>query len=210
MTRDLVIIGCGGFGREVYSLALTLQKQGNGWHIAGFVDDDPTPTNLRLVERLGASVIGSVATLRAGGMAAVAAVGSPVTRRAIVDRLADADLDWPALVHPDSTVGQDVEISAGVVIAAGARLSTNVAVGSHVHIDQNVAVGHDAKLADFVRLNPAACISGNVSIGAGALIGANATVLPGLRVGPRAVVGAGAVVVRDVAAVSTVKGVPAR
>lgn len=210
MTRDLVIIGCGGFGREVYSLVLALQKQGTGCQIAGFVDDDPSPTNLRLVERLGSTVIGPVSTLRAGGMAAVAAVGSPVTRRAIVDRLADVDLDWPALVHPDSTVGQDVEIGSGVVMAAGVRLSTNIAVGSHVHIDQNVAVGHDTEIADFARLNPAACISGNVSIGAGALIGANATVLPGLRIGARAVVGAGAVVVRDIAEAATVKGVPAR
>ena len=44
----------------------------------------------------------------------------------------------------------------------------------------------------------------------GASIGANATILPGITIGARAMVGAGAVVIRDVAADTTVVGNPAR
>lgn len=210
MTRDLVVVGCGGFGREVYCIALALQKQGIGWHVAGFVDDDPTDENRYLVERLGSAVIGPVKTLAAGGIAAVAAVGSPVARRAIVEGLKGADIDWPAVIHPDSTVGQDVRIRDGVVIAAGARLSTNIEVERFVHVDQNATVGHDSKLGAYSRLNPQACVSGAVTVGERALIGASATVLPGLAVGAGAVIGAGAVVVRDIGAGLVAKGVPAR
>lgn len=210
MNRDLVIIGCGGFGREVWGLVAALQEAGSRWRVAGFVDDDPSAVNLRLVKRLGSAVIGAIDILAEGEHAAVAAVGDPATRRRIVEGLAGADLEWPVLIHPDATVGADVRVTAGTVIAAGARLSVNIQVGSHVHVDQNATVGHDSSIGAYSRLNPQACISGEVSLGEQVLAGANATVLPGLTVGDGAVIGAGAVVVRDVAAASVVKGVPAR
>jgi acetyltransferase-like isoleucine patch superfamily enzyme len=49
-----------------------------------------------------------------------------------------------------------------------------------------------------------------VQIGAGATVGSNVTVIQGLRIGAHAFVGAGAVVIRDVAASTTVVGVPAK
>ena len=53
-------------------------------------------------------------------------------------------------------------------------------------------------------------IMGGIEIGDGALIGSNATVLPGVTIGDYAVVAAGAVVTRDVPAMTVVGGVPAR
>ena len=41
-------------------------------------------------------------------------------------------------------------------------------------------------------------------------VGAHATILKGVRIGRHAVIGAGAVVTKDVAAFSTVVGVPAK
>jgi sugar O-acyltransferase (sialic acid O-acetyltransferase NeuD family) len=187
-----------------------MRNAGSSWRVEGFVDDNPSPANLRMVERLGSAVIGAVDALVKGHRAAVAAVGDPATRRRIVDGLTGTDLEWPVLIHPDATLGPDISLEAGTVIAAGARLSVNIEVGRHVHVDQNATVGHDSRIGAFSRLNPQACISGGVTLGEEVLAGANATILPGLTVGDGAVVGAGAVVVRDVRAAIVVKGVPAR
>lgn len=221
MPRRLVVIGCGGFGREVLGLVQALQRHGESWAFEGFVDDDPAPENLDLVDRLGARVVGTVADL--AGLAeraatstasdplrAVIAIGSPTIRSRIVDRLAAVPLDWPTLVHPDTTIGPEVVMGPGTIVAPGARLSTNIRVGAHVHIDQNATVGHDSRIEDLARLNPQACISGSVTIERGALIGASATVLPGLTVGAGAVLGAAACATRDIPAGYTAKGVPAR
>lgn len=213
MTRSLVIVGCGGFGREVFSLVEAVNRSGEPqWRVEGFVDDAPAPLDLERVRALGADVIGSVADLghRRGATAATIAVGSPTVRAALAARLRPSPVFFPPLVHPSATLGREVTLGAGAVVAAGARLSTNIRLGAHVQVDQNVTVGHDTDLGDFCRLNPQACVSGSVHIGCRVLIGANATVLPGLRVGDGATVGAQACAVRDVVEDSTVKGVPAR
>lgn len=212
MTGRLIIIGCGGFGREVFALVEALRAGGSSLEVEGFVDDAPSEVDLARVAALGSHVIGGVTDLaqRASPFESVVAIGSAQARIAITDRLQHAPVTWPSLVHPQATIGAGVDLGAGSIVAAGARLSTNIVVGRHVHIDQNVTVGHDCTLGDFSRLNPAACISGSVVVGEQVLVGANATVLPGLRAAAASVIGAGAVVVRDVPGATIVKGVPAR
>lgn len=212
MSQGLVIIGCGGFGREVFSLVQALRGRGDTWDVEGFADDAPSDLDLERVRDLGSRVICRVSDLaeRTSPFAAVVAIGSPRARRAVTDRLQHAPVTWPSLVHPQATIGLGVGVGAGSIIAAGARLSTNISVGRHVHIDQNVTVGHDCALGDYSRLNPQACISGSVVVEELVLVGANSTILPGLRAGASSTIGAGAVVVRDIPGSSVVKGVPAR
>jgi sugar O-acyltransferase (sialic acid O-acetyltransferase NeuD family) len=212
VTAPLFIIGAGGFGREVFSIIEALESSGSVPHAAGFIDDAPSAADLERVNVLGSRVVGCVDDLirRTEPFGAILAIGSASARETIAGLLAYSPVTFPMIVHPDTTMGCDVRLAEGVVVAAGSRLSTNIEVGRHVHIDQNAVVGHDCNLGDFSRLNPQACVSGAVTIGRGALIGANATLLPGLDVGDGAIVGAGAVVTSAVDPAATVKGVPAR
>ncbi len=211
--RDrLVIVGCGGFGREVLGTVRAINAHGGTWDVEGFVDDDPSAADRDAVARLGVPVVGTVGELaaRTRPVHVVVAIGAPAAREAVVARLARAPVDYPVLIHPDATIAPLVSTGVGVVIAAGARLSAAVTVGAHVHVDQNAVVGHDSVLHDFCRLDPQSCVSGSVVVGRGALIGAAATVLQGLRIGDRAVVGPAALVTRPAADGLVVTGAPAR
>jgi len=208
--KDLVIVGAGGFGREVVQVVAAINVVAPTWNLRGVVDDGPDKVASVHLGRLDVPLLGPMSRLRELAYRAdvVIAIGDPTVRRRVA-----TEHDWTAwatLVHPDATVGPDVELGPGTVVAAGARLSTHIVVGRHVHVDQNATVGHDSTLGDHCRLNPQACVSGSVVVGERALVGAGATVLQGLSVGADAVVGAGAVVTRDVPEATTVKGVPAR
>jgi sugar O-acyltransferase (sialic acid O-acetyltransferase NeuD family) len=216
VNAPLFIVGAGGFGREVFSIIRAINGSRSMPQIAGFIDDNPCVADLKNLEALGSQIVGSINDLarRTEPFDAVLAVGSAVgsaaDREHIENILSHSPVTYPVLVHPQVTIGCDVHLSEGVVVAADSRLSTNIQVGRHVQIDQNAAIGHDCELGDFSRLNLQACVSGGVMIGRRAMIGANAIVLQGLKVGDDARVGAGAVVTHSVDPDTTVMGVPAR
>ncbi|GIE78715.1 acetyltransferase [Actinoplanes philippinensis] len=211
MAEPLVIVGCGGHGREILGIVAAVNAStGDPWKVLGFLDDAPAGPNLSALDRLGTAWLGPVEMVAELDAYLVIGIGDPRIRAAVAARLDPVGRPAATLVHPAATVGPDNRLAEGVVMFAGARVTTNVTLGRHVHLNQNATVGHDAVLADFVQVNPLAAVSGNCVLGRAALVGTTASVLQGRSVGAGATVGAGACVVRDVAAGRVVKGVPAR
>jgi len=213
--RPLIVVGAGGFGREVLDVVEAVNRHGAGplWQVVGVVDDSPAPINLerlraRHIRHLGG--VGSIA--RYEDHAVVIGVGSPEARVRIAAQLRElsASLTYPVLVHPSASIGSECALGEGAVVCGGAQISTNVSTGRHVHVNPNATIGHDTSLSDYVSVNPGAIVSGECSVESGVLIGAGAVVLQGVVVGARSLVGASACVVRDVAPDLVVKGVPAR
>ncbi|MBF9130872.1 acetyltransferase [Plantactinospora sp. S1510] len=215
MTVDVVLVGCGGHGREALDIIRAINASspaGPRWRVLGFVDDRPSEANHKRLQRLAVPYLGTVEWLREAGPGThvVLGLGDPRVRRTVARRIDGYGLPAASLVHPAAVVGPDTVSGDGLVVFAGARVTTNVTLGRHVHLNQNSTVAHDCVLADYVSVNPLAAVSGECRLQAGVLIGAGAVVLQGLRVGADATVGASACVVRDVPAGAVVKGVPAR
>lgn len=206
----VVVVGAGGHGREVADVVQALEAVGTH-QLLGVVDDAVGAHPL--LQRRGVPLLGPVASL--AGLVELQAgyalgVGSPEARRTL-DREATALGCEPiSLVHPLASIGSDAHLGPGLLLAAGARLTTDVATGRHVHLNVNASVSHDCELGDHVILNPGAIVTGGVTLGDGVMVGAGAVVRQGTTVGEGAVIGAGAVVVDDVEAGTTVVGVPAR
>ncbi|WP_433392441.1 acetyltransferase [Micromonospora sp. KLBMP9576] len=215
MTTQLVVVGCGGHGREVLAIVRAINDVAPGrppWHPLGVVDDRPTEENLKRLQRLDVPYLGDVAWLHDAPPDArhVIGIGDPRVRRAVDQRITGHRPPAASLVHPDATVGPETVHGPGFVVFAGARVTTNVVIGRHVHLNQNVTVGHDSTLDDYVSVNPLGVVSGDCHLAEGALVGTAAAVLEQLRVGRDSTVGACACVVRDVPDGRVVKGVPAR
>lgn len=116
-----------------------------------------------------------------------------------------------ALFPPfNSDCGKNIHLGRDVFINVGCKFQDQggIYLGDRMLVGQNVVLAtlsHGMDPAHRADLHPAP-----IRIGDDVWIGANATVLPGVAIGHGAVVAAGAVVTRDVPAMTVVGGVPAR
>lgn len=203
----LVIVGAGGFGREVLDVVEAINAAGDSIEFVGFVDDGEV--DAERLGRRGALVIGGSDAVATCDASYVIGIGTGDARRRLATKFDGLGPFAATLIHPAATIGGDTSLGAGSIVTAGARVTTNVRIGAHVQLHVNCTVGHDTQIADFVSVYPGATISGDVTLEPGVTVGTGANVLPGLTVGENAYVGAGAVVTRDVAPAATVVGSPA-
>src|SRR4051812_42414779 len=122
MTR-LVIVGAGGFGREVADVVDAINSSALGadrLELLGFVDDGQP--DLGLIKRRGVTYLGAVAVLQEMTLDVeyVIAIGDGAARKRIDETLRAQGRRAASLVHPGSIVGFDVRIGPGVLICAGA------------------------------------------------------------------------------------------
>lgn len=206
--RDLVVVGCGGHGREVIDTVLAINRSAPTWDLLGVVDDDPSHTER--LERLGVPLLGPVAHLTEHPRTFVLGIGTSAVRRRLAEQLEGHGMEPATIVHPGATIGADVELGRGVVVFDRTTITTNVRIGSHTHLNVGCAVQHDTVVGDLVQFSPGVFVNGDVVIGDGVFLGTGAVVTRGCRVGDGARIGAGAVVLDDVEPGTTVVGVPAR
>ena len=117
-------------------------------------------------------------------------------------------------------IGTFVEIQKGVVIGENCKISSHTFICEGVTIEEGCFIGHGVMFIND-RTPAAVKPDGNLKtdkdwvcerthVRKGANIGSGAVIMCGVNIGRGALVGAGAVVTHDVAARSTVVGVPAR
>ncbi|HEY0111893.1 MAG TPA: NeuD/PglB/VioB family sugar acetyltransferase [Allosphingosinicella sp.] len=197
----LAIFGSGGMGRELYDVAVRAMP---GREIV-FVTDHPNGPIL------GSSAIGPDELLREDEL--IIAVGDSHHRKTVADRFVGRSF---ANLHScNSLVSPSAQIGEGSVVCDFSVVNSSTVIGRHFQGNVFSQVSHDCRIGDFVTLSPRASVNGWVEIGDGTLIGAGAIIRNGtptkrLVIGERATVAMGAVVVGDVAAGTTVMGVPAR
>ncbi len=208
LLRPIVVVGAGGFGREVMELLYAINAQTPTHEVLGFLDDGPV--RRELMERLGTTHLGD--TMRLADLQAdyVIAIGAAGPRRRIDRQATPLGRRAATLLHPTATIGRDVVLGEGVIVAAGARLTTHIVVGRHSHINLNSTIGHDVVLGEFVTVFGGVHVGGGAVVDDGATLGSGSVILPNVRIGKDATVGAGAVVVRDVPPGVTVVGIAAR
>ena len=143
------------------------------------------------------------------GLAILPAIGS-VARKGIVTRLMAEGRRLATLVHPSAVVAPSAVIEPGCVIFPLVVVGAKARIGEGTILDRGALVGHHTTIGRYSFLGPGANVCGAVSLGEQVRIGAGAVVRDRISVGDRAIVGMGAVAVKDVAADTTVMGVPAR
>lgn len=208
--QPFIVIGCGGFGKEVLWTAQNFNAVQPTYDILGYCDDDPTKQGQEIY---GYPVLGSPEAVNAElGVKPcfICSIGNNAVRARVVRRV--LDLGWlpVTIIDPSVIVAADVTVGVGTYVGANTMLCPNARIGNHVIINNYCTIGHDSELGDFAQISPGSRVSGASVVEAGALLGSNAVVAQLRRVGRNAILGACSFAVNDIPPETTAVGVPAR
>jgi len=205
--KKIVIIGAGGFGREVAWLIERINKIEPTWELIGFVDDR---ADLLGTIVGGYSVLGNCDWLndQKDELYAVCAIGSSKARKEVIHKL--KGVLFATLVDPKADMSHRIKMGEGCIICSNTIMTVDITVGSHVLINIDCTISHDVILEDFVSISPSVNISGQVVLEECVEMGVGSQIIQGLKIGKGTIVGAGAVVIKDLPRECTAVGVPAK
>lgn len=211
--KRVVVVGAGGFARELKWMIGEIDRVTPGLEFAGYVVSD--------LSQIGEhdsrdEIVGDYGWLRANRSrfdALTIGIGTPGARLKVSRELLPefpAPM-WPALVHPAARFDRETtEVGPGVIICAGVIGTVNLKFRPFSMVNLSCTIGHESEIGEGCVLNPTVNISGGVILEEGVLVGTGAQVLQYLRVGKGATVGGGSVVTKDVPPGITVVGAPAK
>lgn len=206
--KDIVIIGAGGFGREVAWLIEDINRKLNEWNLLGFIDEN-TKNHGKILN--GFVVLGGLEWFSDNeDVYYVCAVGNPKTKKDIIERCSNLKIKAATLIHPSVIMSTKNDIGEGCIVCASNIITVNVYIGNHVIINLDCTIGHDAVIDDYCTILPSTNVSGNVTIGNGCEIGTGSAIIQGIIIASDSILGAGAVVINNINETGTYVGVPAR
>ena len=207
--KDIVIIGCGDFGREVNWIINRINNVRKEWNILGFVDDNEKYIG-KTVD--GLKVIGNIEKLNEiGEVYTICAICNSKARKSIIKKVSEYEnVSFATLVDPTCICHETATIGEGTIMCCNTMININTKIGNHVAMVDRSAVGHDTTIGDYSVLLVGAVIAGDSQIGECCEIGMGVNMIQNKKIGDNVIVGAGACVVKDLPDNCTAVGVPAK
>jgi sugar O-acyltransferase (sialic acid O-acetyltransferase NeuD family) len=204
---DIVIVGAGGFGREVYHW-IKDSFSPTEYRIKGFLSRNHRDLDgFTLEER----ILGDENSYSAQAEDRfLLAIGSIETKKRVVERMKLGNAKFLTLIHPTAVVASSARMGEGVVICPFALISNHVVLGDFVMMNFHSSVGHDTTVGAYSVFSPYATANGFAHLAAEVFLGTHATVTAYRKVGLGAKISANSVAMQDVPARSFVFGVPGK
>jgi sugar O-acyltransferase (sialic acid O-acetyltransferase NeuD family) len=206
--KNLVIVGAGGFGREVYHWAKQSFAYETEFTIKGFLDDGKNS-----IEESGIThpVLGKISEYLPNiNDIFIMAIAAPKIKLEIAQSLISRGAKFTNVIHKSSIIIASAKIGSGIVVCPFSVISSKSVVEDHVFINTNTTIGHDAFIGKGSTISGHCDITGNCHLEEGVFLGSHACMVPKSHIGSYAIIGAGSCVIKKVAAAQTVVGVPAK
>lgn len=206
-----IIIGSGGFGREIAQYINDINKINYEYQILGFVDDDISKKDCIFN---GIKVLGNLDILndlnKTDEIFVFCAIANPSVKQQMSQRINKYGNKTINIIHPTAYLSPYISLGTNVLISPMCILTTNITIGDFVHLNPQCGIGHDTVIEDYSTLYWNVNTGGFVHIGSLTELGTKTFIKQGISIGNNVISGAGAVIVKDIKSNLIVKGVPAK
>lgn len=205
--RELLIVGAGGFGREVCSMLPECLGYGTEWIVKGFLDDTEDPLGgFPGYAPIIAPIHGYVPQ---PNDVFICALGSVRGKKHCVEHLLSQGAEFITIIHQNTVLGKNAVMGKGCLICRGVTIGCDAHIEDYVTLQAGCMIGHDSCIASWCHCHPRVFMGGKSQFREGVHAGYNAFLHPGRVVGEYSVLAAGSCIFRNVPPHTTAIGNPA-
>ena len=205
MSKNIAIIGGGGFAKEVAEVAQMLGHQiygvfadkraDIGYEYKGYLDE------LLAQKKQFDGVIVAIGAVNKEGI---------LVRKIIIDFLTQYNIPAISLISPQAFVSRNANLGDGVYIGHSVIISIGSKVGNHCIFNHKADIGHDVIIGTNCSIAPQVFIGGGTKIANNVMIGVASTLMQGIEVGEFSVIGMRSLVIKSLKPHSFVFALPAK
>lgn len=207
--KDLILIGAGAWGLEVWSWLENAKGYNEVFSFKGFLDSK--------IDGFGeghfcnAPILGALNdySIQPNDVF-VCTIGEPSAKKVVVNELLSRGAKFINLIHNSVIEFRNITYGNGVIVSPNCVISNNVEIKDHVSINLFCSIGHDAIIGNYSVLSSHCDVTGGVLISNDVMLGSRVTIIPRVSIVDGAVLGAGAVIIRSIKQKGTYIGNPAR
>ena len=153
MLKRIVLIGAGGFGREVASIIEVLNSIRPTYELLGFLDDGTGYKEGMMIN--GYPWIGKKEwILTHKDVVCNCTIGNPAVKGKIQRELMAQGVQFETIIAYGSFVCPYTRLGAGCVLYGGVSVSVNCTIGDGVVLNQMANIGHDVSVGDYTTIMP--------------------------------------------------------
>lgn len=209
MIKNLIIVGAGDWGIEVYSWIHESIQYQSEYIFKGFLDDNKQSLLQTNVDK----------SLFLGGIKEyeikphdvfICAIANLDIKEEIVSFLESKGAVFVNAFHRSVCFIGKSKFGLGIILSPFVVVSNNVKIENHVGVNLFCSIGHDVIIGAYCQLSAHCDLTGHVKLGKNVFLGSRVSIIPKINVISNSILGAGAVIFRNIKIAGTYVGNPAK
>ncbi len=205
--KQLLILGAGGMGKEIYYTARHSIGYGTEFVVKGFLDF-PNPD-------WDTSIYPPILGLEDDyeiqpDNVFTCSIGDVHLKRKVCEKMKARGAKFQTLIFENVQIRENVKIGDGCIIDSYAHIGSDAVIGENCLIQAFSCVAHDCVIGDYARIDVRSLLVGGVVVGNNVTVHTNAVVSHKVVLEDDSTVAAMSFVIKKVKAGTTVMGNPAK
>jgi sugar O-acyltransferase (sialic acid O-acetyltransferase NeuD family) len=207
--KNLILIGAGDWGLEVFSWIHESIQYGVEYQFKGFLDYNKNSFNKSNLKDI--LFLGSIQEyIPEENDVFICTIANPkFKQQAILNIVSKGGVFVNAYHKSVCFIGKS-KIALGVILSPFVVVSNNCKIDNHIGINLFCSIGHDVVIGNYCQLSAHCDLTGHVVLGENVFLGSRVSIIPSVHIASYTILGAGAVVFRNIKEPATYIGNPAR